>query len=60
MKRYLLFGAGWYYPNGGWDDFRGSFDCLLEAEEAATPYKEKYKWFHIVDTKNWEIVLKGE
>lgn len=36
MKRFLLFAGFNYYPEGGWSDFRGSFDT---AEEAALHYE---------------------
>ncbi len=51
MKRYLLFSGDEYYPLGGWNDFKGSFDTLEEAKEA----KEKlsgHDWYQIVDTKH--------
>lgn len=31
LKRYLLFMYDDYYPGGGWNDFRGSFDTPEEA-----------------------------
>jgi hypothetical protein len=33
LNRYLVFTWGQYYPSGGWNDFRESFDTLEEAEE---------------------------
>jgi hypothetical protein len=32
MKRFMLFSGRNYYPKGGMQDFRGSFDTLEEAE----------------------------
>lgn len=34
-KRYLVFLFDGYYPNGGWDDMRGSFDTIEEASDFA-------------------------
>lgn len=31
MKRYLVFSFDQYYPCGGWNDFKGSFDTYEEA-----------------------------
>jgi hypothetical protein len=36
MKRFLLFCFDDYYPLGGWNDFKGSFATLDEAEERQT------------------------
>lgn len=47
MKRYALFSGDAYYPAGGWDDFRGSFDTLDEAVAAAQ--KRGDDWSHVVD-----------
>lgn len=54
LKRFLLFAGPDYYPGGGWDDFRGSFDTRQEAEDyynAGGPDKNypKWDWYHIVD-----------
>lgn len=47
MKRYALFAGHNYYPCGGWDDFKGSFDT---PEEALALYKTgNHEWGHIVD-----------
>lgn len=32
-KRYLVFGFDGYYPAGGFNDYRASFDTMDEAEE---------------------------
>ena len=55
MKRYLLFSGYYYYPEGGWEDFRGSFDTIEEAmyfllEKKGTGDGYWYKdWFQVVD-----------
>ncbi len=64
MKRYMLFAGSQYYPSGGWDDFKDSFDTCEEALVAArlqeTGYKGKtkpvYDWFHVVDVQGFIIV----
>lgn len=55
MKRYLLFGGSYYYPNGGMNDFKGDFNCPVRAESAI---KKEFKgrdldnwWAHIYDTE---------
>lgn len=52
MPRYLLFGGDQYYPNGGWDDFKGAFETVEDAWHA----HEGWDWWHIVDTVSGEIV----
>ncbi len=32
LKRFLMFAFDTYYPGGGWEDFKGSFSDLEEAE----------------------------
>lgn len=62
MKRYLLFYGDYYHPQGGWNDFRGSFDTKTEAVEK---YIKEYRgnafgygsgWGHIVDSTTGESV----
>lgn len=52
MKRYLLFCGYDYYPSGGWSDFVGSYDSILEAHRGMI-FKD---WYHIVDSTTLEIV----
>ncbi len=47
MKRFLLFSGSNYYPHGGWDDFRGSYDSCEEA--LAAP--RHGDWWQVVDTQ---------
>lgn len=53
MKQYLLFGGAVYYPSGGFEDFRGSFDTLEEAQAKVKELdlEDQYSWYHIVDVK---------
>lgn len=48
MKRYLLFYIQEYYPNGGMNDLKGSYDIWEEASFHAT-VKEWATW-QILDT----------
>lgn len=57
LKRYLLFLGGSFYPQGGWNDFAGSFDGLREAREAAAREARLREdsdgieaWWHVVDS----------
>lgn len=50
MKRFLLFSGDEYYPVGGWEDFKGSFDTKEEAEEFLSQQEVKYDWNQIIDT----------
>ena len=54
MKRYALFTGDDYYPRGGWDDFKGSFDTVEDA--LAAPRGE---WFQVVDLTEGFLVRKG-
>ncbi len=45
MKRYLLFAGEQYYPLGGWDDLKGSFDTV----EAAIAFPIYCDWKQVVD-----------
>lgn len=58
MKRYLLFAGSSYYPAGGWKDFRGSHDAVIDAiRDAATLFCD---WWQVVDTQTGEIIEQGE
>lgn len=54
MKRYMVFGFGDYYPEGGMNDYLTSFDTedqvsqYLEAVVEAA--KENYSGFTVLDT----------
>lgn len=55
MSNYLLFAGGFYYPSGGWDDFRGSYSTPEEAKEVAESLTY-IDWWHVVDSETEEIV----
>lgn len=51
MKRYLLFIGLHYYPLGGWDDFKDSFDTVEEAKQYFTDLDMGCgAWSQIIDT----------
>ena len=60
MKRYMLFAYAGYYPSGGWNDFRGSFDSVDEALVALKSLdREEYsraEFWHIIDSETLEYV----
>ena len=49
MKRYLLFAGDACYPNGGWENFVGSYDII-------PPAPQSYDWWHVVDTCTMKVV----
>ena len=62
MKRYALFGFDYAYPDGGWNDFEGSFETIEEAIKEATSsafYNEKFKRYHVIDLTIGEEVAHG-
>jgi hypothetical protein len=60
MKKYLLFAGENYYPKGGMNDFKGSFDTVEESEnEYYTNEVQRYnswEWYQIVDSETLDIV----
>jgi hypothetical protein len=49
MKRYMLFGFDTYYPSGGMNDFRFSFDTKEEFQDTFYDNDDNY---HIFDTRD--------
>ena len=53
MNRYAIFAGSYYYPSGGWNDFKGSFTT----ERLALLYvanMPRCDWFQIVDLETGE------
>lgn len=49
MKKWMLFAGDHYYPRGGFDDFRGSYDTLGECMVAYfTVGGSEWDWGHAV------------
>lgn len=46
--KYLVFAYDNYYPSGGWNDFRGVFDTLEEAQALKT--KLNFYDYHYIVT----------
>jgi hypothetical protein len=57
MKRFFLFAFDTYYPRGGWDDFRDSYETKEEAVIAAA--NAKCDWWQVVDSEAGDIVCSG-
>ncbi len=62
LKRFLLFVGDQYYPGGGWDDFRDSFDSLPDALIACADImtQEARDWWHIVDSVTSSVVKRSD
>lgn len=54
MKRFLVFSYERYEGCGGWNDFVGSADTIVEAKD----YFNKYMINQIIDTLTMEIVFE--
>ena len=46
-NEYLLFAGSSFYPSGGWDDFKGYFHSIEDAQIWLNS-EEYYEWAHIV------------
>jgi len=57
MKRFLLFSYDYYYPSGGWDDFREDFDSHDDAMEYIKDNDNKFGYdvYEVVDTITKEV-----
>ena len=58
VRRFVLFAGDHYYPIGGWEDRKGSFDTADEAKAAYTPCE--YGWAHVADLQADAIVAHQE
>lgn len=69
MKRYWVFAGDNHYPNGGMEDYMGSFESKKAAEawvRANPKFKCNYSgrnedmdWWHILDMFTMEIVSQS-
>lgn len=55
-KRFLLFAGEDYYPFGGGNDFKGSFDSVKEAIEFFDTNKRMADWANVFDTEKESVV----
>lgn len=60
MKQFLVFAGDDYYPQGGWEDFRGMYDDFQSASERLDDLIDQadVDWGHVVDLEAGVIVLK--
>jgi len=56
MKQYALFGYDQYYPLGGWEDYKGSFDTPEEAVTYAHAISYQQDYWQVVDLHTGSIV----
>lgn len=54
MKRYLAFGGDEFYSQGGWGDFKESFDDVETAKTFLL--KESLDWWHVIDSTDGSYV----
>ena len=54
MKRYLVFGVDYYYPGGGWSDYKKAFDDLQKAISFGYDLEEDS--FEVIDTETEHYV----
>jgi len=58
IKRYLLFAFDEYYPNGGWNDLKGSFSTIEEAKEYIIKLWKKgdrHQTYQVVDLNTGRV-----
>lgn len=76
MKAYILFAGQRYYPQGGMDDYKGSFDSVDDAITAVEKNNKQYddywndvegaehtirwEWWHVVQTSDMTCVTDSE
>ena len=58
MKQFLFFAGNQFYPYGGWNDFKASFDTAEQAHDEwiKSTTEKVYDWAHVVDLKSGEEV----
>lgn len=58
MKRYLVFFGDCYYPQGGWDDLKASYDTVEEAIQSHPVRMScgSEQWMQVVDWQSGEVV----
>lgn len=56
LFQFIIFAGSFYYPCGGWNDFRGSFDTVEECQNYLLNNKFKFDWFQIVHRDTGEII----
>ncbi|MCK1315410.1 hypothetical protein [Bradyrhizobium sp. 23] len=60
-RRYIVFLFAGYYPDGGWDDMRGSFDTIEEAADFARASRDHddrpWTYKQVVDIETGEVTM---
>jgi|TARA_Y100000310_G_scaffold127848_3_gene127005 hypothetical protein len=56
-KKFMLFSGYHYYPCGGFEDYKGSFETILQAMENVP---DEDGWCQIVRHEDFKIVATGE
>lgn len=61
-KRFLVFAGEIYYPKGGWEDYKVSFDLLSDAIMWIEKNVEDIdiEWAHVYDNKEERICYETE
>lgn len=60
MNKYLVFSGYDFYPSGGFEDFKGSFEDFESAVKFALEVKGgAHDWFQVVDGVTGEIIQQG-
>jgi len=52
MDRYLLFSGEAYYPQGGAEDFQGSYPTLVECMQSDGVFAD---WWNVLDTRSGRV-----
>lgn len=55
-KPFALFGGSAFYPNGGWDDFKGAFPSRDAAIASVTD--DDFMWAQVVDMQTGKTVAE--
>mgnify|MGYP000468778813 CR=1 FL=1 len=61
MKRFLLFAGNRHYPEGGMDDFQGSWDTITEVKKVVKRNNStwlKWDWQHVLDSETGQVIDK--
>jgi hypothetical protein len=58
-NNYLLFMGAYYYPDGGWNDYVGSYPDLVSAKDKVIFDRSIVNWYQIVDIRTRLVVEKG-
>lgn len=59
-KQFIVFAGPTYYPEGGWDDYRGSFEDEVDALRYLATTDDPHDWWHVVDLHAGRIVERKE